>query len=141
MTPPDWIAEAVGLAGATGFLGWLFGRRKERADITQIITDTAGDLIGELRVEVVRLRGEVKELRDAKGRSDAQARRLTAEVDLLKTDRRTDRLVIEEVRTWAIAMSAWGRAAMERLASLGAEDHEPPPPVPNVIHHEGDKPL
>lgn len=50
----------VGIFGAS-FLTWVISRRKERADITNLITEAAGEIVENLRADVKDLREQVLE--------------------------------------------------------------------------------
>lgn len=56
----ETIRWLVGIFGAS-LLTWAISRRKERADITNLITEAAGELVDNLRQEVKDLREQVLE--------------------------------------------------------------------------------
>lgn len=55
------------LAALGGLIGWVSGRAKRKADVTQVVTATALDLIQPLRDQLAELRAEVKQWRERVG--------------------------------------------------------------------------
>lgn len=70
-----------------GLLAWLSTRGKNRGDLTAVLSQTAIDLMNELRAEVVRLNQKIDDTNEAHSREIAVVR-----AEVVDCERRHDRL-------------------------------------------------